>query len=64
MPSRLRGKYKARVKHNYEEYYLGYYDTFEEAAAAERAARLSLTGVETPLIGEAKVQWQFVNRVG
>ena len=58
MPSLWRnGKYKARIKHNYVERFLGYHDTYEEADQAERAMRLRLTGVEEPLIGEAKVQF-------
>jgi hypothetical protein len=59
VPSYRRGKYKARVKHNYKERYIGDFDTFEEAVQAERALRFRLTGREDPMIGEAKVQWQL-----
>lgn len=59
MPSFRRGKYKARVKHNYKERFIGDFDTYEEALQAERALRIRLTGREEPLIGEAKVQWQL-----
>jgi hypothetical protein len=59
VPSFRRGKYKARVKHNYKERYIGDFDTFEEAVQAERALRFRLTGREDPMIGEAKVQWQL-----
>jgi hypothetical protein len=59
VPSYRRGKWKARIKHNYKERYIGDFDTFEEAVQAERALRFRLTGREDPMIGEAKVQWQL-----
>lgn len=51
MPSKRFNKYKARIKINYKERFLGYYDTYDEADKVERAKRLELTGREEPMIG-------------
>jgi hypothetical protein len=40
--------YKAAVKFNYKERFLGYFPTKEEAEEAERAMRIHLTGVAHP----------------
>lgn len=54
MPSKVAGtrdmpeRYKARIKFNYEEHFLGYFPSWEEADEAERLERLDLTGVEYP----------------
>lgn len=43
--------WKARIKYNYKERFLGRYPTYLEALLVEEEKRTELTGVPYPLIG-------------